>query len=255
MHHYPHHIGDFIRETSRLSNDLTMCYLRMIWLYLETEKPLTSNENAIALRIGHSASDVDLISDAFFIRNIDGTLTNDRCEQIISAFRKKSDSARNANQKRWASEAHLKSDTNQIATNNQEPRTNNQEPEEKRAKRSVIQKPDSVDQQIWQDFLTLRKAKKAPLSITAITRIEKEAQKAGIGLEKALEIMCSRGWIGFDASWQKTDVQNKTTFAERDAEIKRNRVAQWASGVAAKPASDSFVIEAEAFNVPSIASY
>ena len=61
--------------------------------------------------------------------------------------------------------------------------------------------PDGVDATVWQDFLKLRKAKKAPVTDTAIDGIRLEADKAGLALGDALAMCCKRGWQGFDASW------------------------------------------------------
>lgn len=64
-----------------------------------------------------------------------------------------------------------------------------------------------VTDQTFKDFLKLRKAKKAPLTIRAIDGIKNEAIKAGISLEAALIECCARGWVGFKADWyQKTSV-------------------------------------------------
>jgi hypothetical protein len=62
-----------------------------------------------------------------------------------------------------------------------------------------------VSEEVWQDFQTLRRAKKAPLTNSAISRIEKEAGKAGILLEAALIECCARGWTGFKADWVKAE--------------------------------------------------
>jgi hypothetical protein len=51
------------------------------------------------------------------------------------------------------------------------------------------------------DFLEIRKAKKAPLTDTAIDGIEREAAKAGITLAAAIKICCERSWQGFKADW------------------------------------------------------
>lgn len=54
------------------------------------------------------------------------------------------------------------------------------------------------------DWLAHRKAKKATVTETVITGIEREAAKAGISLQSALEAMCQRGWTGFKAEWVAT---------------------------------------------------
>lgn len=51
------------------------------------------------------------------------------------------------------------------------------------------------------DFLALRKKKRAPLTETAITSIQRESDKAGLTLQQTLEKCCSRGWQGFEAAW------------------------------------------------------
>lgn len=64
-----------------------------------------------------------------------------------------------------------------------------------------ILKPDSVSQQTWDDFNSLRNKKKSPLTVTALEGIIREAEKADITLEEALRECCSRGWQGFKAGW------------------------------------------------------
>lgn len=58
-----------------------------------------------------------------------------------------------------------------------------------------------VEQQVLQDWLSLRKQKRAEPTQTAIDRIVKEAAKAGLSLNDALIVACSRGWTGFEAAW------------------------------------------------------
>ena len=82
-------------------------------------------------------------------------------------------------------------------------------PVEKTPRRQPLKKPEIVTQQTWDDFNAIRKAKKAPLTETALIRIQNEAQKAGIDLETALQVCCERGWQGFKAEWYLKDRQNK----------------------------------------------
>lgn len=75
---------------------------------------------------------------------------------------------------------------------------------EKKSSKSkiVLDKPEDVSSnQIWIDFLALRNARHAPLTETALNIIRKEAEKAGITLDQALETCCMRGWQGFKAEW------------------------------------------------------
>lgn len=102
----------------------------------------------------------------------------------------------------------------------------------------AVQKPEHVTQQLWDDFLQVRKTKRAPLTATALTRIEREAQKAGKSLEDALAICCERGWASFQADWvapKKQGWSRESINAQRTAEFL---------------ADDPLTIEMEAPDVP-----
>lgn len=73
-------------------------------------------------------------------------------------------------------------------------------------------RPDSVSPEVWQDFLTLRKTKRAPLTETALDGIRREADRAGYSLENALRTCCERGWQGFRSDWvdQRNTLEKQT---------------------------------------------
>lgn len=70
---------------------------------------------------------------------------------------------------------------------------------------SAIAKPDDVDQQTWADWLTLRKAKRAPVTQTVVDDAQRECAKAGMTLENFLRVWCRRGSQGLEAAWLKPD--------------------------------------------------
>lgn len=55
------------------------------------------------------------------------------------------------------------------------------------------------------DFIKVRKAKKLPLTETAVEGLQREARKAGLSLEAAVRMCCERGWGGFKADWVNRD--------------------------------------------------
>ena len=72
----------------------------------------------------------------------------------------------------------------------------------KREKKATsVAPPEGVSIIVWQDFLTLRKAKRAPMTQRALDGLIKESKKAGWTLEQALEECCLRGWQAFKADW------------------------------------------------------
>ena len=131
MNYYQHHIGDFIRDTARLTDSQSISYLRMLWVYYETELPLENDVDAIAFKIGANASDVLQILKHFFFLHDDNLWHQARCDKEILAFRVKSVKAKNSANARWnnanAMRTHTERNANEpVFDANQEPVTNNQ---------------------------------------------------------------------------------------------------------------------------------
>lgn len=78
-------------------------------------------------------------------------------------------------------------------------------PARKRASRPSVEKPEGVTDGTWADWLALRKAKRAPVTQTVLDSASAEAQKAGLPLQRFLEIWCMRGSQGLQADWLRTD--------------------------------------------------
>jgi uncharacterized protein YdaU (DUF1376 family) len=124
MHYYQHHIGDFLRDTSSLSQANAFSYLKLLWMYYDTEAPLPDDPEYLAFKIGASIEDVKQILKGFFTLE-NGVWNQRRCDAEIAKFRLKSDRAKTANQIRWQSKMDTVSEPDQIATN--KPITNNKE--------------------------------------------------------------------------------------------------------------------------------
>ena len=69
-----------------------------------------------------------------------------------------------------------------------------------------------IEGQIAEDFLTIRKAKRQPLTETAMRLIASEAQKVGMTAFQAVVFSIGNGWGSFRADW----VRNKT-FGKQSA--------------------------------------
>ena len=74
--------------------------------------------------------------------------------------------------------------------------------------------------QLAEDFITHRKAKKAPITKTALERLQKQADLAGLPLAEVAEIMIERGWRGFKADWDWQEMPQrqpkKSKFDDND---------------------------------------
>lgn len=108
-----------------------------------------------------------------------------------------------------------------------------------KAAEPAIACPADVPAGVFADFLAIRKAKRAPLTATALAGIGREAAKAGISLADALAVCCERGWVGFRADWYgegsatsqaarpgRATAAPAETFRERDERLARERWEQ-----------------------------
>jgi hypothetical protein len=68
---------------------------------------------------------------------------------------------------------------------------------------AAIPCPEDVDSQVWEDWLTLRRKKSAPVTATVIEGAKSEAEKAGMTLTNFLRVWCTRGSQGMEADWLK----------------------------------------------------
>jgi uncharacterized protein YdaU (DUF1376 family) len=136
MHYYQHHIGDFIKATARLTDGQSMAYLRLLWMYYDTEKPLKPDIKVLAFQIGATIEETELLLDSFFWLAENGW-HHTRCDQEIADYRafleKKSNAGRASAERRKNNsstgdeQVFNSSSTDVQLTNNHKPLTTNQE--------------------------------------------------------------------------------------------------------------------------------
>lgn len=95
-------------------------------------------------------------------------------------------------------------------------------PAPKRKRVSNVQKPESVSEQVWEDFSALRTKRRAPITETALKGIQREAEKAGITLEAALSTCCERGWQGFKAEWYRREKLEQKNASKAEYQLPSN---------------------------------
>ena len=219
MHYYQFHIGDYKSHTHHLTVLEDIAYRRLLDHYYLHESPIKQRD--IARQIGMRDYEQEVLSvlNEFFV-STDKGFVSARADGEISKYREMVDAGKRGAAKRWQSPPDSPPITppnaTPIATNNQEPITNNHKP------KNTVAPPSGVTDSVWQDWLSLRKAKRAAVTQTAIDGIEREARKAGVSLQSALETCCARGWTGFKADWLQGKTEQKS-FAEKDYDFKRAR--------------------------------
>jgi uncharacterized protein YdaU (DUF1376 family) len=216
MYYYQFNIGDYASHTQRLSLLEDLAYRRLLDEYYLHERPFNSGLTSVARQIGmrEHENEVQFVLESFFHLTDDGWI-NVRANKEIAHFKGKIEQASRAGKASAERRSNARS-TDVQPTNNQEPITNNHKP------KNTVAPPEGVTDAVWQDWKSLRKAKRAAVTQTAIDGIECEAKKAGVSLQVALETCCARGWTGFKADWLKDKAEAKS-FAEKDYDFKRAR--------------------------------
>lgn len=77
-------------------------------------------------------------------------------------------------------------------------------PKRKRVSSSVVKdKPEDISQEVWDDWLTTRRAKRLPLTQTALNSVRREAASAGLTFQAAVTFAVEQGWAAFRAEWYR----------------------------------------------------
>ena len=94
------------------------------------------------------------------------------------------------------------------------------ETERDKKKKIINERPENVSENTWDDFIALRKVKKAPVTVTVLEGITKEATKLNWSLERAMQEMCVQGWQGFKAKWVKDSEPEQKDWWVNDRRLK-----------------------------------
>ena len=205
MHYFQFHIGDYKSHTHHLTVIEDIAYRRLLDHYYLHEAPIKQRD--IARQIGMRDHEQEVLSvlNEFFVSTENGFI-NDRADRAIAEYHGKKEQASKAGKASAERRSNARS-TDVQPTINQEPLTTNHKPKNTK----TVAPPFGVTDSVWQDWLKLRKEKKAAVTQTALDGIEREAKKAGVSLQTALETCCARGWTGFKSEW----MEEKMTPAQK----------------------------------------
>ena len=211
MHYYQFNIGDYKSHTEHLTEMEDLTYRRLLdWYYLhESPIPLDELEVARQIRMRSHSDCIAVVLREYFERTDDGWIHH-RANKELAKAGDKSQKASESAKVRWnkqkdanALQPHCESN----ATQNTEHIT--QDTVHKK-KATVVACPSDVGEQVWQDWLSLRKLKKASVTETVVNGARQEANKLGWPLEKFLAEWCTRGSQGLKAEWVKDQSMSRT---------------------------------------------
>lgn len=241
MHYYQFHIGDYKSHTHHLSLMEDLAFRRLLDHYYLHQAPIRQRDIARQIGMRDFEQDVLTVLEEFFVSTHDGYI-NPRADKEIKAFVehqatsaygafiRDNPTLKSSADKHSFVEHYMAgtiasyieaiktscvldvpitpTSSTRDATNSQEPLTNNHKP--KRESATVVACPSDVGEQVWQDWLSLRKLKKASVTQTVVNGARQEANKLGWPLEKFLAEWCTRGSQGLKAEWVKDQTMSRT---------------------------------------------
>ena len=269
MNYYPFHIGDYLSATRHLSWDEDAAYRRLLDIYYSSEKPLPADLRSVCRLVLATTEAqreaVQVVLQEFFELTPDDGYINARADREIEAMQEKQEKQRQKAIAMWEKRnaAARQSQQPEHGTAPAMPRhaetdaaasktdadampptptptptpTPKKEEGEARKRATSPKRPEGVDPQTWEDWLQLRKAKRAPVTETVVAGAAAEAQKAGMPLGDFLAVWCRRGSQGLEAAWLKPEERSQgrspppESFRERDARLAAEKVKAWTGGL------------------------
>lgn len=111
------------------------------------------------------------------------------------------------------------------------------------AKPEFAEKPETVSDALWSEWLHIRKTKKQSTPTPrAMQSMAEEASKAGLGIVQAITECCDRGWAGFKADWY----ENSKATPRKNSESSKSSepdFSSWGKPLGWRTNSNSNIIE------------
>ena len=220
MHFYSFHIGDYAAHTRHLSLLEDLAYRRLLDVCYMKEAPLPDDIDSIARQIGmrDHIPEVQAVIDEFFEWVMDCGYIHPRVDAEIRKTGRKRELASKAGK---ASAAKRERESNGRSTGVEQtlngnptdvqppdthyplPSTKEQTPLKSGGSKGTraCARPDEVPLDLWNDWVSLRKAKKAPVTPRVLKGLSTEGGKANLALVDVLELLVTNGWQGFRAEY------------------------------------------------------
>ena len=220
MNFYPFHIGDYISHTSHLTDEEDLAYRRMIDLYYMGEVPFPDDPAWIARRVKSNPAIVLTLLNEYFELLEDGFWHSSRADKEIAKYQYLQESGKKGAEKRWGNRLEKPSQSNPNSPPIATPlatKTITKTNTITNIKTTLT--PEGVCDSVFNDYLEVRKGKKAKWTETALKGLVREAGKAGISLNQAMTICCERNWVSLKAEWLKQDQPKEAKMSNFWAQI------------------------------------
>ena len=112
-----------------------------------------------------------------------------------------------------------------------ETETETQKETKREKKATVVACPLTVDQQVWSDWLQIRKAKKLPMTETAWSQIQNEFRKSNLSDQQGVEYCCLSNWAAFKTAWYEKNLQEQNSGVSPRVQAKQKVISGLTRGL------------------------
>ena len=210
MHYFEYNIKDYRADAFQLTLIQHGAYKQLIDQYYLNESPLALDLEVLfydlLIRGEDEKKAIVFVLEKFFDKTESGYV-HKRCDSVIEKYKAKSDKNRNSANTRWNKVRNANALPQECERNaNQEQLTNNKE--------QLIEfvKPLDVNLELWNNYMTLRRAQNKPITDANIKALRREAAQAGMSLNGVITICVENSWISFRSDWldRKKVAEEKT---------------------------------------------
>lgn len=234
----PLYIGDYLADTSHLTTEQHGAYLLLLmamWKRGGDGLPDIDENLASATRLSTARWKVvrAVLIDGLLLRTDGKAVTQKRLHEELSRAGRITKERANAGAKGGAkASANRVANEQQNSTPSQSQSQSQENSPSGGARKRAPSRPEDVAETVWEDWLHLRKTKRAPVTNTVIEGARAEAGKAGMPFEDFLRVWCRRGTQGLEAAWLKDeDRSGSRPNRQLAVEAENRRVAEeWLQG-------------------------
>ena len=102
---------------------------------------------------------------------------------------------------------------------------------ERERKATVVATPLTVSNQVWSDWLQIRKAKKLPMTETAWSQIQNEFRKSNLSDQQGVEYCCLSNWASFKTAWYEKNMQEQNSGVSPRVQAKQKVISGLTRGL------------------------
>jgi len=181
------------------------------WVYLH-EKPLPLEVNQVAriLLLNECLTDVEQVLNEFFTKAEHGWVSvramaeiaeyNDKQEKASRAGKASAEARKNKIKQQLMNDEQAFNERSTTVQPNKKQETLNNKHIKDITPRALLE-AENIPQNLIDDWLKIRKAKRAVLTETVISATKREAEKASITFLQAVQHCCENSWAGFKAEY------------------------------------------------------